>query len=148
MVQLSFNSASVALLSAVIVVVIAVFVCYAKRILIRNKLVNALTLLGVSGFVLPGTIIALGVMIPLVWIDNHINLISERFFDTTLGLIITGSILGLLIAHTIRFLPSGFISRTRDSPKSRRPWTTPVWLWARTMGGVSVESICRWLKIA
>ena len=108
MVQLSFNSASVALLSAVIVVVIAVFVCYAKRILIRNKLVNALTLLGVSGFVLPGTIIALGVMIPLVWIDNHINLISERFFDTTLGLIITGSILGLLIAHTIRFFAVGF----------------------------------------
>ena len=104
----AFNSVSIALLAAVIIVAISIFICYSRRILSQSRLVNTLTMLGVSGFVLPGTIIALGVMIPLVWLDNMLNMVSERFFDRTLGLVITGSIAGLLIAHTIRFFAVGF----------------------------------------
>ncbi|MEM9522661.1 MAG: hypothetical protein AAF982_01495 [Pseudomonadota bacterium] len=108
MLELSFNSASVAFLSALIVVTISIFVCYSRRVLMESRLVNALTMLGVSGFVLPGTVIALGVMIPLVWLDDRINMLSEQVFGTTLGLVLTGSILGLLISHTIRFFAVGF----------------------------------------
>ncbi|MDJ0631258.1 MAG: hypothetical protein QNJ44_23590 [Rhodobacter sp.] len=106
--ELAFNSASIAILAAVIIVAISVFVCHSRRIMPNNKLVNTLTMLGVSGFVLPGTIIALGVMIHLVWLDDMLNIVSERLFDTTPDLVITGSIAGLLVAHMIRFFAVGY----------------------------------------
>ncbi|MAC41098.1 MAG: iron ABC transporter permease, partial [Pelagibacterales bacterium] len=56
------------------------------------------------GYSIPGAVAAIGVLIPLVWLDNTINNISLKYFNYSIGLIITGTWLGLLFAYLVRFL--------------------------------------------
>jgi len=105
--SLAFNSVLIAVLSAISVIFLAICVSYSKRVT-NSKTMHYLTQFSVTGFVLPGTIIALGVLIPFVWLDTRINLFTEHYFNYTAGLVLTGSIVGLVLAHTMRFFAIGF----------------------------------------
>jgi iron(III) transport system permease protein len=72
--------------------------------LIRGKLAfTCLTIAGM-GYAIPGTVLALGLLSPLVGTDNIINAVSEFFGGPHLGLIIAGSSAALVIAYVTRFL--------------------------------------------
>src|SRR5690606_24700264 len=56
------------------------------------------------GYAIPGTVLALGLLSPLVGIDNILNAVSKALGGPNLGLVVAGSSAALVIAYVIRFL--------------------------------------------
>ncbi|MGP9802093.1 ABC transporter permease [Rheinheimera sp. NSM] len=101
--QLVWNSFSLAALAAVISVLLALLFAYGKR-LRRDVLVQAPVRVAALGYAVPGTVIAIGVMLPLAWLDSHIDLLAEQWFGVRTGLIFSGTLFALLLAYSVRFL--------------------------------------------
>lgn len=60
---------------------------------------------GSIGYAVPGTVLALGLLSPLIFIDSLIATAWMSLTGDRLGLVIMGSGAALVIAYTIRFLP-------------------------------------------
>src|SRR5690606_14925813 len=101
--QLVWNSFSLAALAAVLSVVLALLFAYAKR-LRRDPVVRLPVQLAALGYAVPGTVIAIGVMIPLAWFDRNVDLLAEQWFGVRTGLLLSGTLLALLLAYSVRFL--------------------------------------------
>lgn len=65
---------------------------------------SGLVRLSTMGYAIPGTIIAVGVLIPLGAFDNWLDSLMRNWFGISTGLILSGSIVALLFAYTVRFL--------------------------------------------
>src|SRR5438132_1242924 len=55
------------------------------------------------GYAVPGTVLALGLLSPLVQVDEGINALAEAFGAKGVGLVLAGSSAALIIAYVIRF---------------------------------------------
>jgi iron(III) transport system permease protein len=97
------NSVLLAVLAAMATVVLAVILAYARRIAGGPFMRFAVRLAGV-GYALPGTVLALGLLIPLAAFDNRLDAISRALFGLPLGLLMTGTLFALVLAFAIRFL--------------------------------------------
>ena len=100
---LIWNSFYLAALAALIAVACALVLGYARRN--RNtRLVRAS--LGVSGlgYAIPGAIVAIGVIVPLAWLDHRLIDLAKFVTGEQIGLVLSGSIVALLFAYTVRFL--------------------------------------------
>ena len=64
-----------------------------------------------TGYTLPGLVLALGLLAPVLAIDNGMNALAGMLGHSLPGLIIVGSGAAVVIAYVIRFLavPTGFI---------------------------------------
>ncbi|SBS34158.1 Putative 2-aminoethylphosphonate transport system permease protein PhnV [Marinomonas aquimarina] len=102
-VQLSWNSFYLAALAALITVSLALVLAYAGR-LHKEKSVQMAIVTSGMGYALPGTIIAIGVIVPLAWLDHRIIAFVQQTFDTKIGLFFSGTIIALLFAYTVRFM--------------------------------------------
>ncbi|MBD3670206.1 MAG: iron ABC transporter permease [Gammaproteobacteria bacterium] len=100
---LILNSLSLAMGASVIALTIALLMAYAKR-LRGNALLNIAVRIAAMGYAIPGTVLAVGVMIPFAWIDNSIDGWMREQFDVSTGLILSGTVVALLFAYTVRFL--------------------------------------------
>jgi iron(III) transport system permease protein len=56
------------------------------------------------GYAVPGTVLALGLLSPLVLVDEAINAVAHLLGGTGFGLVLAGSSAALVIAYVIRFL--------------------------------------------
>ena len=56
------------------------------------------------GYAVPGTVLALGLLAPLVGVDEIINWFTATFAGKTVGLVVAGSGMAVVTAYTIRFL--------------------------------------------
>ncbi|WP_428029180.1 ABC transporter permease [Ancylobacter sp.] len=63
----------------------------------------ALRLAGL-GYAVPGTVLAVGLLVPLAGFDNLVSGLSQRFTGISTGLLLSGSGAALIIAYVIRFL--------------------------------------------
>ncbi|NLF54088.1 MAG: iron ABC transporter permease [Thauera phenolivorans] len=102
-VQLARNSFLLAALSAMLAVILAVVLAYAAR-LARSRLPHALNRVVGLGYAVPGSVIAVGVLIPLTRLDNLIAQWWTSAFGVNPGLILTGGIAALVYAYLSRFL--------------------------------------------
>ncbi|MEA2379728.1 MAG: iron(III) transport system permease protein [Thermoleophilaceae bacterium] len=59
--------------------------------------------LGMIGYAVPGTVVAVAVFVPLAWVDRRIDDAAGAVLGLDVGLLITGSILGLVAAYVVRF---------------------------------------------
>jgi iron(III) transport system permease protein len=100
---LLWNSVSLAAISAIIAVAAAVVVGYGLRLRpgVPMKLVHRVAGLG---YAIPGSVIAVGVLIPLSMADHGLRAWLSSWFGFDPGLMLTGGILGLLFAYVARFL--------------------------------------------
>jgi iron(III) transport system permease protein len=64
--------------------------------------------LAVLGYALPGAVLAVGILLPLGKIDNAIATWMHMQFGVKTGLLLTGSMTGLIYAYLVRFLAVGF----------------------------------------
>ena len=64
---------------------------------------NAIRLASI-GYAVPGTLIALGVFIPLAYFDNALDAFMRSQIGVSTGLLVTGSGAALVFAYTIRFM--------------------------------------------
>lgn len=102
-ITLVWNSFSLAALAAVVAVLLALLFAYGKR-LRRDVLVQAPVRVAALGYAVPGTVIAIGVMIPLAYIDGRIDALAEQWFGVRTGLIFSGTLFALVLAYSVRFL--------------------------------------------
>jgi iron(III) transport system permease protein len=57
------------------------------------------------GYALPGSVIAVGVLLPLAWLDHSVVVaLLDRLLGRSGGLLLTGSAVGLIFAYLVRFL--------------------------------------------
>ncbi len=70
----------------------------------RDKLAGSCLTIAGLGYAIPGTVLALGLLAPLVGIDNGLNALSALLRGPHLGLVVAGSSAALIIAYVIRFL--------------------------------------------
>lgn len=56
------------------------------------------------GYALPGAVLAIGVFVPLAWLDGQLSELALQLFQTETGLLIQGTLIIMLIAYLIRFM--------------------------------------------
>ena len=101
--QLSLNSLSLALITSLICCLIALLLMFVRRISPRSS--DALpSRLASTGYALPGTVLAIGVLVPLTMLDFAINDLADLLGLDGPGLILTGSVVALIFAFCVRFV--------------------------------------------
>ncbi len=101
--HLARNSFVLAAVTAVIAVLFAVTLAYAAR-LARSRLPQALNRVVGLGYAVPGSVIAVGVLIPVTRLDAWLAAWWTSVFGVNPGLILTGGIAALVYAYLARFL--------------------------------------------
>lgn len=100
---LAWNSFSLAALAALLTVMLAVLVSYGLRLRPSLPMKIASSVAGL-GYAIPGTVIAVGVLIPFARLDNALNSFIEAHLGISMGLLLSGTVIGLLFAYLVRFL--------------------------------------------
>ena len=97
------NSIELAALTALVAAVLALLIAYARR-LQPGLVTNAISRLSGMGYALPGTVIAVGVLICFTWLDRRLG----HWFDALPGadtqLLLSGSVIILVFAYLVRFM--------------------------------------------
>ena len=99
-----FNSVTLAAITALVALVFALFIAYGKRLFPSRLSAAASRVLGL-GYALPGTVVAIGVLLPFAWLDNRTSAFLLARFDTNPGLLLSGTAFILVFAYLVRFLP-------------------------------------------
>jgi iron(III) transport system permease protein len=101
--QFAGNSFVLAALSAAVAVAVALVLAYAQRRQ-PSPLVAAAARLAAMGYAIPGAVIAVGVLLAFGAFDNAIDGWARSSLGFGTGLLVTGSIAGLIFAYVVRFL--------------------------------------------
>ena len=97
------NSLTIAILSAVAAVFLALVLVYCAR-LSRSSGVGMLGRFAAIGYAVPGTVLAVGILVPLAAFDNAIDAMMRSLFGISTGLLLAGSGAAIVYACTVRFL--------------------------------------------
>ncbi|MEC9070539.1 MAG: iron ABC transporter permease [SAR324 cluster bacterium] len=89
--------------AALISVILALFLGYGKRIM-PGKATFASIRMASIGYAIPGTVVAVGVIIPFAWLDGRIDTFMQSSFGISSGLILSGTIVAVIFAYVVRFL--------------------------------------------
>lgn len=101
--EYAVNSLYVSSIAAIIAVIIAIVVNFLHRLQPSSKW-NVLPMrLASLGYAVPGTVLAIGVMLPMIALDHLVNDISKQLGFGMVGLIFSGSIFALIFASVTRF---------------------------------------------
>jgi len=100
---LLWNSFSLAGMTAVLAVALAVLLAFSAR-LHRALAVQAATRIAGMGYAIPGTVIAVGVIIPLALLDYQLDSLLRARFGVSSGLLLSGTLVALVFAYLVRFL--------------------------------------------
>src|SRR5262249_5741511 len=97
------NSLRVAGTAALTTVGVGLALVYARR-LSGNRLARSVVRLASLGYAMPGTVLALGLMLPLAMLDNAVDAGLRAWLGVSSGLILSGSLFVIVLAYTVRFL--------------------------------------------
>lgn len=101
--DLARNSFVLASIAALLAVLLAVVLAYAAR-LSRSAVPRGLNRIVGLGYAVPGSVIAVGVLIPVTRLDHAIAAAWQEFFGANPGLVLTGGVAALVYAYLGRFL--------------------------------------------
>jgi iron(III) transport system permease protein len=100
---LTLHTVLLGLSAAGLAVLLALFLAYGKR-MIGGALVNASIRVSAIGYAIPGTVVAVGIIIPFAWLDNSIDAFMREHFDYSTGLMLSGTLFAVMFAYMVRFL--------------------------------------------
>lgn len=100
---LIFRSFSLAIGSAVAIAVISILLLYAIR-LSPLKWTKHIARTASLGYAIPGAVIAVGVMIPMMGLDRKLNWMTSN----NVGMILSGTLFILVVAYIVRFMAVGY----------------------------------------
>jgi len=103
------NSLVLAALTALIGMILALIMAYGRR-LQPTPVMNIAVRLASLGYAFPGTVIAVGILIPIGTIDNTLDTWMQDTFGISTGLLLSGTITALVFAYLVRFLAVAFNS--------------------------------------
>ena len=102
-IELAIHSFSLAGGAALIALVPALLLAYGNRVQ-PSWAMRFFSRLASMGYAIPGTVIAVGILIPFGLFDNAVDGWFRRQFNISTGLIFSGTVFILLFAYTVRFL--------------------------------------------
>jgi iron(III) transport system permease protein len=91
------NSLLLAGMSAVLIGIVALLLAYGARSS-RSRAAATAARTATIGYGLPGSVVAVAVIVPLGWIERRIDGVAGT------GLLLTGTVIGLFYAYLVRFL--------------------------------------------
>ena len=100
---LATHTLMLAFTTALIAVGLALFLAYGRRTL-ASRVVTASVRVAGMGYAIPGTVIAVGVLLPLAKLDNIVDGFARETFDVSTGLLLSGTWFALVFAYLARFL--------------------------------------------
>ncbi len=101
--QFAWHSLILASVTAAVAIVVATLLAYSVRL--NPTRINRFAVRTASmGYAVPGSVIAVGVLIPFAGFDNAFDAFMQRTFGLSTGLILTGTIAALVFAYLVRFL--------------------------------------------
>ncbi|KII77487.1 ABC transporter permease [Vibrio renipiscarius] len=100
--QYALNSLYVSLSAAVIGVFIALVVNFYHRLRASRTSVMFMRLSSL-GYAVPGTVLAIGVMVPVIFMDHAVNDLAKAMEWGRPGLIFSGSMFAIIFALVVRF---------------------------------------------
>jgi len=101
--EILFNTLKLGVITAVVAVSAAVVLAYGLR-LSRSRVVGGFAGMASMGYALPGSVIAVGVLGPLAFLDQHLDSLLQATVGISPGFLLIGSMLGLVFAYLVRFL--------------------------------------------
>lgn len=101
--ELAWHSVELALLASALALGAALALAYARR-LQPGPLTYAANRLLSLGYAVPGTVIAIGVLLPFTWLDRQLAKWAGALLDLDPGLALSGTIAILVFAYLTRFL--------------------------------------------
>ncbi len=100
--MLARNSVSLAVITALLAIALALLMAYAARLRLGPITWSANRLAGL-GYAIPGTVIAVGIMVPVARLDHALDAFVSSNFGFSTGLLLTGGIAALIYAYLVRF---------------------------------------------
>jgi len=97
------HSFLVAAATAVLAVVIAATMAYGLRIR-QTATMTIATRIAALGYAIPGSVIAVGVLLPFAFVDNALDGWMRANIGVSTGLILSGTLVALVFAYLVRFL--------------------------------------------
>ena len=96
------NSLMIASMTTLLIAFLAIIIAWIKR-QYSDKTTKLMITLANLGYVVPGTVLAVGIFIPIAWLDNQLiafGLISKQ--------VLSGSVIVMLLALSTRFMTVSF----------------------------------------
>ncbi len=101
--ELATNSLILAGITAAIALILSLVLAYGQR-LSGSSPIRLGVRLSAMGYGIPGAVIAVGILIPVTALDRTIASWSKSVFNSSPGLLISGTITALVFAYLVRFL--------------------------------------------
>jgi len=124
--------------AACLAVAFAVTLGYARR-QTRSKLIHTLSVIPAISYAVPGTVLAIGLLIPLARLDNGVDAAMRSLFGLPTGLLLSGTAFAIVLAYTIRFLAASLGAVEAGLSKISRNTDAA----ARTLGATISETLWR-----
>ncbi|MBO0661573.1 iron ABC transporter permease [Jiella sp. MQZ9-1] len=93
-------------ITALVTIIAGFLLAYGVRLTGSRRLV-LMTRLAVLGYAVPGTVLAIGILIPLAGFDNWVDAHLSAGFDLSTGLLLSGSGFAIVYAGFVRFMAMG-----------------------------------------
>jgi len=89
--------------TALLALLLALVLGYGRRLYPSRAVRTSVRVAGM-GYAVPGTVIAIGVLIPFAWLDRGIDTWMQATFGVATGLLLSGTLAALVFAYLVRFL--------------------------------------------
>ena len=103
-VELTLNTIYLVVLSSFVLIIFSLISNYGNRVS-KNKVLNFLSTLSISGYAIPGVILAVAFITFVAWFDE--NVIKTLGF-LSIKKVFIGSVLGLVLVYFVRFYSLAF----------------------------------------
>ncbi|MFT5618665.1 MAG: iron(III) transport system permease protein [Arenicella sp.] len=104
-----WNSLTLGIVTAFVAIFVSIILVYSVRIS-KSAWMQKLSKIAVLGYAIPGAIIAVGILASFTQLDKQLINWWATISNQKIGLILTGTIMALVFAYTIRFLAVSFNS--------------------------------------
>lgn len=103
------NTVVLGVSAAVLALVTSTVIVYGQRA--RPSRIGAISARVASvGYAVPGTVIAVAIYVPLVWLDRRLIDAAQALFGLDIGLLLTGTFAALVAAYVVRFHAQAYFS--------------------------------------
>jgi iron(III) transport system permease protein len=98
-----WSTVAVSMIATMVVLACGMLLAFTARAQ-PGRLTEAAARASTLGYAVPGTVLALGLLVPLGWFDRTVAHAATEIFDLSLGLILLGSGGALVLVYTARFM--------------------------------------------
>jgi iron(III) transport system permease protein len=105
--SLLFNSLFLSICAAILTTILGIFLVNTHSTS-NNLIIRLSVTISRLGYALPGVVLAIGVIVPLIAVDGVLRNIFGQYFNITIGLFLSGTLMAIIYAYIVRFLTISF----------------------------------------